>query len=173
MNYKSQAGFNLVELMTTIVIASALITMAYPSFKELILHTRANASISSIQQSIQLARNMAINYGLPITVCPLVNNKCTRDWSNGFSIFIDGANRNTLDDNDKIIQSISAFHQDDIVQYNRLAIRFKATGFASGTNGTLTYCPETYDSPHSRAIIVNQAGRVRFSDNKTIICSNK
>ncbi len=164
------SGFSLVELMTTLVISSALFTISLPHFNSIILHTRADANIRVIQQSLQLARNIAINYGAPITVCPIAENKCNRDWQQGYVIFIDSGERNKIDGKDRIVKVVDAFNNQDIVQYNRLSVRFQPTGFASGTNGTLTYCPKEHSSPYSKAVVVNQAGRIRFSKKQNISC---
>lgn len=163
-------GFNLIELMATVTIASILMSIGLPTFKSIQLQIRAKSNISTIQHSLQFARNMAINYGTRVTVCPLVDGKCDTNWQAGYTIFLDTGISNQLDAGDTILKQISPFHSDDIVQYNRKAVRFLPDGLASGTNGTLTYCPETHTSPYSKAVIVNQAGRVRYSTKKEIIC---
>ncbi|MDP5145128.1 GspH/FimT family pseudopilin [Shewanella sp. ULN5] len=169
---RHNTGFNLVELMTTITITSLLSVIAFPSFNAIQLQSRVDSNIRTIQHSMQFARNMAISYGTRVTVCPLEQGKCSNNWQAGFSIFSDNGVMNQLDSKDKILKKINAFHVNDIVQYNRKAVRFQPDGLASGTNGTLTYCPETFDSPYSRAVIINQAGRARFSTNKDIKCSD-
>ncbi|GAA0789209.1 MULTISPECIES: GspH/FimT family pseudopilin [Pseudomonadati] len=164
-------GFNFVELMTTITITSLLSVIAFPSFKAIQLQLRVDSNIRTIQHSMQFARNMAISYGTRVTVCPLEQGKCGNNWQAGFSIFSDTGVMNQLDAQDIILQEINPFHSQDIIQYNRRALRFQPDGLASGTNGTLTYCPETFDSPYSEALIINQAGRVRFSTKKNIACT--
>jgi type IV fimbrial biogenesis protein FimT len=113
---------------------------------------------------------MAISYSSRVTICPLVDNLCSSDWSIGLSVFIDHGQKNQLDASDRLLQQTSPFHENDYIDYNRPAIRFQPDGLASGTNGTLTYCPGAVDSPYSKAVIVNQAGRARMSKKKTIVC---
>ncbi|MDO6679816.1 GspH/FimT family pseudopilin [Shewanella sp. 4_MG-2023] len=163
-------GFNLVELMTTVTVASILLAIGVPALNSVQLQIRAKSNISTIQHSLKFARNMAINYGARVTVCPLVDEKCSTDWRSGYTIFLDTGISNQLDTEDTILKQISPFHANDIVQYNRKAVRFLPDGLASGTNGTLTYCPEIHTSPYSKAVIVNQAGRVRYSTKKLISC---
>ncbi|WP_428848369.1 GspH/FimT family pseudopilin [Shewanella electrodiphila] len=163
-------GFNLVELMTTVTVASILMAIGLPSLKSLQLQIRAKSNISTIQHSLQFARNMAINYGSRVTVCPLNDGKCHKDWQAGYVIFLDSGTSNQFDIGDQVLKQISPFDSNDIVQYNRLAVRFLPDGLASGTNGTLTYCPEIHTSIYSKAVIVNQAGRVRYSTQKQIMC---
>ncbi|MCW3173436.1 GspH/FimT family pseudopilin [Shewanella subflava] len=170
---RHNCGFNFVELMTTITITSLLSVIAFPSFNAIQQQWRVDSNISTIQHAMQFARNMAISYGTRVTVCPLEQGKCGNNWQGGFSIFSDNGVTNELDSKDKILKEINAFHANDIVQYNRKAVRFQPDGLASGTNGTLTYCPEKFNSPYSKAVIINQAGRVRFSTKKDIKCAEK
>ena len=85
-------------------------------------------------------------------------------------MIIDRGKKNQLDASDSLLQQTSAFNQNDFVGYNRPAVRFQPDGLASGTNGTLTYCPSAIDSEYSKAVIVNQAGRARMSKKKNIKC---
>ncbi|PKG80344.1 general secretion pathway protein GspH [Shewanella sp. Actino-trap-3] len=163
-------GFSLIELIVTMLIATLISLIAIPSFTALIEQVRASSNIKVIQQTIQLGRNMAISYGSRVTICPLVDNLCSSDWSIGLSVFIDHGQKNQLDASDRLLQQTSPFHENDYIDYNRPAIRFQPDGLASGTNGTLTYCPGSVDSPYSKAVIVNQAGRVRMSNKKNIEC---
>lgn len=165
-------GFTLVELMTTLVVATTLISIAVPNLSSLYEAQRANSSIRVIQQTLQFGRNAAISYGVSVTVCPVKDNQCDSNWGNGLTVFTDSGDRNQLDGNDAILLQTSPFNSKDIVSYNRSAVRFQPDGLASGTNGTLRYCPNSANSPNSKAVIVNQAGRVRFSNQKTIYCSN-
>ncbi|PMG31455.1 general secretion pathway protein GspH [Shewanella sp. 10N.286.52.C2] len=163
-------GFNLIEVMVAVSIASIISTMAAPSLNNLINHARSKSNIRSIQQLIQLARNHAISLNARVTVCPIENNQCTNNWQQGFTIFIDGGESNIINTGDHILHIAPAFNPNDIVYYNRKAIIFQPDGLASGTNGTFRYCPEIYNSPFSKAVIVNQSGRIRFSRKNKIEC---
>ncbi|PKG76411.1 general secretion pathway protein GspH [Shewanella sp. GutCb] len=167
---KKKHGFTLIELMVTLVVATILTVIAVPSFNTLYAQIRSDSSIRKIQQSVQLARNHAIAYGLRVTVCPISEQGCSDDWHNNITVFTDSGTLNLIDGQDKIIYIIGPFNAKDFVSYNRTAIRFQAEGLASGTNGTLSYCPDTINNSYSRAIIVSQSGRVRFSKKKNIEC---
>ncbi|BAJ00984.1 GspH/FimT family pseudopilin [Shewanella violacea] len=164
-------GFTLIELMTTLVISTSLVSIVVPNFHSLYEHYRADSSIRVIQQTLQLARNTAINYGVRVTVCPVIKNKCSHDWSIGITVFIDSGASNIIDNQDEILFKTASFYHGDFVTYNRTAIRFQADGLASGTNGTLKYCPSSILSEYSKAVIINQSGRIRFSKADTIECS--
>lgn len=163
-------GLTLVELVVTLVIATILIGFGVPSSKSLYEHTRADSQIRKLQQSLTYARNQAISYGAKVTMCPLQNGRCHKDWQNGYSIFLDSFPTSSFDSNDTLIFKSQAFTEEDTVIYNRLAIRFQPEGLASGTNGTLKYCPGNASSEYSRAVIISQSGRVRYSKDKAIVC---
>ena len=144
--------------------------IAAPSFSSFYAQARSDSNIRKIQQSIQLARNHAVAYGYRVTVCPISAQGCSEDWQNNITVFSDSGQPNLIDGNDKVIYQIGPFNPKDYVGYNRTAIRFLPDGLASGTNGTLSYCPDTLSHPESRAIIVSQSGRIRFSQQNDISC---
>lgn len=164
-------GFSLIELIITLSVSAILLAIGVPSLTDFYTNYRADSSIRIIQQTLQLARNQAISYNKKVTVCAITDEKCDSNWQVGLTVFIDTNNNSQLDNNDKKLYTTNAFHSKDIVQYNRTTIRFQPDGLASGTNGTLKYCPLSVTNPYSRAIIVNQAGRVRFSTENNIKCS--
>lgn len=163
-------GVTLIELIVTLSISTTLLTIGAPSFIDLSDQIRADSNIRKIQQTLQLARNAAISYGYRVTACPLVDNRCTENWQKGITVFIDTGTVNILDANDRIINMTGEFDERDFLDYNRSSVKFQPDGLASGSNGTFKYCPRTYNSQYSRAVIINQAGRVRFSTAKNIDC---
>ncbi|QLE84656.1 general secretion pathway protein GspH [Shewanella sp. Scap07] len=167
---KLSTGFNLVELMTTLVIAITLVSIALPSLTDLYQAYRANMAIRTIQSTLMLGRNAAISYGARVTACPLTDGNCHNDWQQGITLFIDLGEPNVIDGQDQILLTSDSFHEHDFIKYNRAAIRFQRDGMASGTNGTLSYCPSSRTSPFSQAVVINQAGRIRFSTKNNITC---
>ncbi|WP_108944269.1 GspH/FimT family pseudopilin [Shewanella halifaxensis] len=166
---RKSVGFTVVEIIIVMAVTMILISMSLPSLKAFYAHARSDSSIRKIQQSIQLARNYAVAYGVRVTVCPLQNNVCISSWQDNITVFSDSADTNRLDATDQIILTLSPFSTKDHVSYNKIAIRFQPDGLASGTNGTLRYCPDSQNNQYSRAIIVSQSGRIRFS-NQAVQC---
>lgn len=163
-------GFTLIELIIVLVITTIIIVTTTASFQSVYAKVRSDTNIRKIQQSIQFARNHAIAYGAIVTICPLIAQTCDSNWRDNITVFTDTGKANKLDGKDKIIFTIGPFHTKDSVTYNRHSIRFQPEGLSSGTNGTLIYCPGDTNSDYSRAIIVNQSGRSRFST-KPAVCN--
>ncbi|WP_299492185.1 GspH/FimT family pseudopilin [uncultured Shewanella sp.] len=163
-------GFTLIEIMTVLIVAITLIIVAVPSLTAIYHHLRADSSIRHIMQSLQLARNQAMNYKKTVTVCPLEENVCSSKWHQGVDVFFDSDESNKVDGDDQIIYTTGKFNDADFVTFNRTSIRFQNNGMASGTNGTLKYCPGDPKSSYSKAIIISQSGRVRFSNDTNITC---
>lgn len=165
-----QRGFNLIKLAITLSVSTISLTIGVPALTDFYTRYRANSSIRVIQQTLQLARNQAISLNRKVTACALIDNKCTPNWQVGLTVFIDIDGNNELNNDDKILYTTNAFNSHDTVKYNRSAVRFQPDGLTSGTNGTVKYCPLSATNPYSRAVIVNQAGRVRFSTKNNITC---
>ncbi|QYJ85253.1 GspH/FimT family pseudopilin [Shewanella mesophila] len=165
-------GFTLVELMVTLIVLTILVGIAAPNLTELYDAMRSNANIRTIQQTIQYGRNAAISYGVRVTTCPIKDYQCDDNWQNGLTVFTDSGEKNIIDSNDKILIQTAPFNNRDTVIYNRTSVRFQPDGLAYGTNGTLRYCPSSKTSPYSKAVIINQAGRVRFSKDTNISCDS-
>ncbi|MCL1074177.1 GspH/FimT family pseudopilin [Shewanella dokdonensis] len=171
MKRLSAYGFTLVELIITLLILAILLGVAVPSLAELQRHYRTDSAIRQLQQLLAFARNHAISYRSRVTVCHLEDSRCVDgDWQPGVSIFIDRNGNQQLDSDDKLLLESGPFHSQDSLFYNRTTVRFLADGLASGSNGTLSYCPEKTVAD-GQAIVVNQAGRTRRSSDN-INCRN-
>nr|WP_180961201.1 MULTISPECIES: GspH/FimT family pseudopilin [unclassified Shewanella] len=168
---KKKHGFTLIELMVTLAVSATLIAIAVPSFTALYAYIRADTNIRKIQQSIQLARNHAITYGIRVTVCPIEHQRCSANWHENISIFTDTGQSNIIDGNDRLVYLLGPFNPRDTIVFNRVSIKFQPDGLAAGSNGTLKYCPDSTRSSYAKAIVINRSGRARFSSRNDIDCS--
>jgi type IV fimbrial biogenesis protein FimT len=76
-----RSGFTIIELMTTLVILGILVTIAIPSFNDLIVGTRIKGAASDIYGALTFARSEAIKRNINVTVSPLGGQ-----WVNGWQV---------------------------------------------------------------------------------------
>ena len=74
---RERAGFTLIELMITLVVAAILLVWAVPSFEKFIKKTTLTSETNNWIAVLNYARNAAITRGRRVTVCRSVNpNAC-------------------------------------------------------------------------------------------------
>jgi type IV fimbrial biogenesis protein FimT len=74
-------GFTLIELLVTISIVAILLSMAAPSFGDLILTQQVRTSAGDLQTSLFYARSEAIKRAANVSIVPNGG-----DWKNGWTV---------------------------------------------------------------------------------------
>ncbi|MGX9462385.1 GspH/FimT family pseudopilin [Shewanella sp. A14] len=156
---KVPAGFTLIEIMVTVVIAAILITVAAPSLNSLYENARVKNNIEKIHDIFVFARNQAINYGMTVYVCSFsTTTSCgtTTDWSNGVRVFVEDINGAKTE-----LRAIDNFNDSDKVKGPSKIVTFTADGLSSG--GDIIYCPSG-KADLSNSISISNSGRVSYGD---------
>ncbi len=89
----------MVELLATLAIATILMGLAAPSFRDMVAKRRQGAESSILMEHLLLARNEARNSTAPVSVC-LVGNTGACDgtsWQGGHLVFRDGGTAGAID----------------------------------------------------------------------------
>jgi len=160
-------GFTLVEFMVSVAVLAILSATAIPNFNYFIVKTRVDNEITELYRLLLLTRNTAINTGYEVTLCPLDDaNKCSIDWQQTLSVFIDANDNKAKDDDEKIIKIKNPITEGDKLQYalGRYRLVYAPTGRTVkwGSNGTFKYCPESL-TDLSRGVVVATSGRIYVS----------
>lgn len=86
--HKRHEGFTLLEMMVSISILAILVTLAIPSFSEIMLSSKLKSYSSYMVSSIYLARGEALKRNTTINLCVSGDGlKCTAgNWENGWIV---------------------------------------------------------------------------------------
>jgi type IV fimbrial biogenesis protein FimT len=81
------SGFTIVELMLTVTVATILVALALPSFKELTISNNITEMSNQLMYSLNVARSEAVRRG---TFVKVVNSTASGvKWSGGWSVLAD------------------------------------------------------------------------------------
>ncbi|ESP93815.1 prepilin-type N-terminal cleavage/methylation domain protein [Pseudoalteromonas luteoviolacea 2ta16] len=160
-------GFSMLELIITLLICAIVIMLAIPSMSEILIVNRPKNALMHLDRLVSFARLKAIYSGERITLCPLIENRCSRGyWDKELTLFIDRGKLGWLDSRDTILRVTSKIAANDELTYQRNAITFKHTGTTWGLgNGTFTYCVTHSDGTKSgKSLSLSTTGRTRLKD---------
>ncbi len=137
----------LLELVTVMAMVAILMAIAVPSYRYVTNRNRMAAEVNGLLGDLQYARAEAIKEGQTVTACvssngAVCNGAGITSWQNGWIVFSDLNNDQTVDPGDSILRVQSTFSgTDTFTASNGVgAITFNREGFTSGpgiANGTL------------------------------------
>jgi len=165
-------GFSLIELLITLSIIVITTSISIPSFISLINNNKVTTQTNAIFESLYLARSYAITRQKNVHVCHMSEpniEKCdsNRDfntsWSNGWLVFADINNDNEFDDNDNLIQVVSATSHINVIFNQRGRLRFFSDG--SARSAGFYICDQ--QKINYRHIYLLYSGRARTSEQIT------
>ena len=167
-------GFTLIELLIVLGIIAVLIGFAVPEWRGQIIAKQVDTASSNLLHHLTLARNVSIQTGLSVLVCPASRTlACELDapWSGGWFGFIDKDQDRRYDPEERIIFAAPSPPGVDIYWRTPNWIRFRPQGDA-WPNGHFRLCSES--DRRAQTVIVYLTGRVRLSantpDGQTILC---
>lgn len=162
-----QNGFTIIELIICITIIAILLTIALPSFSNLLIENKVSSQVQKLTQTLQLSRTRAITNNIRVTICPIdKSTTCSKDWSTGYMSFIDINGDRQYNENDTIIFQHTENNKKITLNWrafgHKRSLQWLATGITNHQNGSFEFCYE--GSPKkSRALFITKAGRIRFS----------
>lgn len=180
IHMKKMNGFTLVELMTALVLAGILMTIAIPSFTSVIRANRLLTQTNDFVTTLNFARSEAVKRGINVIICRSADGATcagSGGWEQGWLIFVDNDNSTTLDAGEllRVFGPLAAGNtltpNNNFV--NRITVQ--PTGYTTNM-GTFVLCADqtgdkdtndAEDFAHGRAIVVSMTGRVRTSDTST------
>ncbi|MGV6850609.1 MAG: GspH/FimT family pseudopilin [bacterium] len=163
---EQQRGLSLLELLTTISIASIGLGLAIPAFNEFVLNQNMTAQSNNLVTQLNYARLMSVNSAQRLIMCPSTNQStCTGGytWSDGWIIFIDKDHNRNRDPNEEILRVQDPINQRITLRSSagRPRVNFFPDGTTPGSNATFTFCDQR-GADKARAIIISNVGRARL-----------
>ena len=192
---KKQSGFTLIELMVVIVIGGILYSVAGPSLQNSITEKQLIASANDLLSALHVARSEAIKLNKRVTICESSNGttcSTTGKWEDGWIVFTDTAGAAsgatsacTNATTDCLLRVHDAINESDLtirgLDQGGTAINsftFTSRGLPKNISGTgqagvFSVCvKDSGSNDFYRAVALSFSGRVRISDNTTVITSN-
>lgn len=164
----AQAGFTLIELMITLLIASVLIGMVAPSMATLVDNNRLQTSAEVLFTSMMLTRSEALKRNREVIMCKSSDgSSCTEDteWQDGWLVFVD-TDEDGVVDADEILRVNGALGGDTSLQVSGTdfsdQMSYQTDGSASGT-GTFVLCNARADTATAREVDVSLTGRPKIN----------
>lgn len=175
---KQSIGYSLLELMVSLAIMSLLSVTALPAIANFVQSQSQLSTSYGLINDINWARQAAVSYQRKITYCGSNDGKrCSKTWSKMTLTFINNDNDNkTLGEDDQLLNSRRATNNHTFFSWrafkNKSYLVFLPNGFTDYQNGSFTLCPSDKNASHAKQIILNTAGRTRFSrdtDNNGVV----
>jgi type IV fimbrial biogenesis protein FimT len=171
-------GFTLIELLVVLTLVGVILAIAAPSFMNIIASNRVASAANEIITVLNLGKNEAIRSGENVVLCKrATNDSCdtanTGDWSNGWVLFQDTNDNQSVNDGERIIRVQSDIETSLDLAYKgnygvKNLIFFKPNG-SLGSKGH--FClRNNQDDTKSRAVVIHDLGRFRI-DEQAYDCS--
>jgi type IV fimbrial biogenesis protein FimT len=162
-------GLTLIELLVVLGIAAVTTSVAAPNLHDLVRAQQLRTASGELHGAIQLARAQAIARNERVTMTP--NDPFGRDWSRGWTVFVDRNDDRRPNDGDQIVAvrpplpaglqvdySFTSPALPQYIAYNGAGRSCSATNSAVSRLGTLSL----FHGGGIRRITINMLGRARL-----------
>jgi type IV fimbrial biogenesis protein FimT len=160
------SGFTLIELITTLVIAGILVTLAAPSFRGFLLSNQVSTEINHLVADITLARSEAVKRMTVVTLCNSDDQQDCSDtnWADGRIVWADADTDGVVDDGE-ILRAASTLGRGASLTAANFTdvhrIQYRPSGSADST-GTFQLCDA--ENRYCRCLTVGTTGDPVLTD---------
>ncbi len=158
-------GYSLYELLVTVLIASAILSIGVPAMGGLVARTRQAVEIDALFHAIHLARKESIMRRRVVSICPSEDlQSCNpgRNWSDGWIMFAnhDRDEPPQVDPGEPVLDRHTV-ESTIRISANRRGFTLRAT-HKRATNGTFVVCDRA-GRTRPKALVVSYTGRPRVT----------
>jgi type IV fimbrial biogenesis protein FimT len=90
------AGFTLLELMTTLLVVSIVLSAGVPSYLSIVRNNRAATNANELVSALTIARSEAVRRSERVSICRSNDGAtCSGSWEDGWIVFLDDAATDT------------------------------------------------------------------------------
>lgn len=166
MKNRTQAGFTLYELLTTMLIVGVVLSLGIPNMQSFRQNSRMTAAANDLHSSFHLARSEASRAKIPITICAsadsmAANPTCGGELEAGWIIFEDRDGDINVDGGEPILRRFPAVTAGIVINTTGPDdyFSFASTGLGRGNvNGT---------PPLAVMVLCDDRGNVRGGGGKS------
>lgn len=134
---RTQRGFNLLELMTTLTIGAVVLGIGVPTFTEAVANNRMAGAANDLVTSIHAARTEAVKRRAVVTLCASsnwadANPDCDLAGGTGWIVFFDADGSVSVDAGDTVILAHAPLHSSIMMDIDAGAspyLQFGGNGF--------------------------------------------
>lgn len=160
-----QAGFTLIELVMTIVIAAIFITLAVPSYFSMMQNNRVISLTNNLSAAFNQARMEAIKRGVRVSVCSAADSSLstcgtTAQWAQGWIVFLDADNNNLVDSSNNLVRVNEAATGVITITANNSLVSYDGSGFITSGAFSATIRGTSCTGQNARVLSVSSSGRV-------------
>lgn len=161
-------AFTLIELLVTIAVLTIGLSVAVPSFKQMIENNQSGNISRDLINSINLAQSEAVKRNTSVSICPSSSqdfNQCGQDWTQGWLIFVNPDEDSIFADNEMEpllrIQQIHTQTASIQTSMNNAILTFTSNGFAHADTAGLFILIKTTDcsGKNARKITISLSGK--------------
>jgi len=161
-------GFTLLEVLTSLAVASILLTAAVPAMQDFIIRNRMSTEVNTFVASLYLARSEAVKRLRNVSLCPVKSDgdcdSSSQDWEQGWKVYY----TDPASGSEVVLQQNPALPSRFRIIGNQSGFDYDPTGQLAipTTAGTYIFC-DTGGIAQARNVVVSGEGRVRTQLNTT------
>ena len=179
-----QTGFTLIELLITVAIAAILLSLAAPSFREMLVKRSVQAAAETLLSDMRYARSEALKRSTRTVICRSVDGStCTSvvgSWSEGWIVYVDpdpiSIAVNTAIPGDKLVRVQQQLANVSSIEHQTptataLNVTYEPTGWATGAAGNFVVTPTgSIVAGSTRLVCISIQGRPALRLQGATVC---
>lgn len=163
--HRAQTGFNLIELMVVLLIASVISTMGGPVLSETVERNRLRTQADRILTTLNLTRSEAVKRNQSVSVCRSSDGtSCSGNWEDGWIVFTNSDGDDTVDAGvDTVVRVYAGLNSGYTLggTINTSALTYFGDGSYAGGAGSIHLCAADADISQGWSLMLNTVGRPR------------